>query len=173
MDIQLLPLDSQDKELVYTLYNDENIIKNAVLGSWKPHSIEYAETRIERWNSDDKQQHFKIAHNGEGVGLAQIYQINPVNRKCVLGILILSKYQSAGVGQNVLTTLIDVCFQQLNLRKIEVSILSYNDKSIRLVEKNQFKKEGVLRKSVFKDGTYYDVYLYGLLKEEIGLLDKR
>ncbi|MCK0473713.1 GNAT family N-acetyltransferase [Halalkalibacter sp. APA_J-10(15)] len=166
MDIQLAPLDSQDKDLVCTLYNDENIIKNAVLGSWNPHSLEYASIRIERWNSDDQQQHFKIVYNGERVGLTQIYQMSPVNRKCVLGILILERFQRAGIGQNVLKTMINMCFQQLNLRKIEVSILSYNDQSIRLVERNQFKKEGALRKSVYKDGTYHDVYLYGLLKEE-------
>ncbi|WP_170885477.1 GNAT family N-acetyltransferase [Bacillus alkalicellulosilyticus] len=166
MNVKLLPLNGSDHDLVHKIYTDEGINDSAVLGYWQPISHENIKQRIDSWLSGDKQKHFKIVSEGNEVGLAQIYGISLVNRKCTLGILISDEYQGKGIGRKTLEALLDISFLQLNLDKVEVSILSYNDKSIKLFEHFHFIHEGTLRQSVFKKGQYHNVCMYGLLKEE-------
>jgi RimJ/RimL family protein N-acetyltransferase len=71
-----------------------------------------------------------------------------------------------GIGAKVLEKLISLCFCKMNLHKIEVSIAKNNEKSIKLFEKFGFQKEGVLRESLFKDGKYEDICLYGFIKKD-------
>lgn len=45
-------------------------------------------------------------------------------------------------------------------------VLENNDKAINLYEKIGMKKEGILRKSSFKNNQYRNELIYGILKEE-------
>lgn len=42
----------------------------------------------------------------------------------------------------------------------------FNERSIRLFERNGFKRDGILRQYIFKDGMFKDLYLYSLVRED-------
>lgn len=62
--------------------------------------------------------------------------------------------------------LLDYAFNQRNLHRIEAIVLDDNIGSQKLHEKLGYKKEGLLRQSVYKDGLYKNQIVYALLKEE-------
>jgi ribosomal-protein-alanine N-acetyltransferase len=57
-------------------------------------------------------------------------------------------------------------FEQLRLNRIEALVYVENERSMRLLQKLGFKKEGLLRDYFYLDGNFYDHYIYGLLKKD-------
>lgn len=76
-------------------------------------------------------------------------------------------YEGKGVVVKALSMLIDHCFWSLGLNKVFFRIPPDNLRSIRIAERLNFTKEGVLR-SDFKNsnGEFQDVVYFGLLKSD-------
>lgn len=55
-------------------------------------------------------------------------------------------------------------FDQDNLARIFAAVYSYNKESCKVLEKCGFELEGVLKKSVFKNGQIFDSYMYAVTK---------
>ncbi|AKA69786.1 GNAT family N-acetyltransferase [Clostridium scatologenes] len=72
-----------------------------------------------------------------------------------------------GYGKEAMQMLLNFGFQELNLHRIQLDVLSYNKAAIKLYESLGFKREGVYREFIHRDGKRYDMYLYGLLRYEV------
>lgn len=57
-------------------------------------------------------------------------------------------------------------FQMMKLNRIEGRCILANTASARVMEKVGMKFEGVLRQHLFTKGSFYDVKMYSILKEE-------
>lgn len=71
-----------------------------------------------------------------------------------------------GYGTDAINTLVSYAFDEMRLNCIYAEILEYNSASQRLFEKCGFHRDGVLRKRVFKGGSYSDVHSYSRLQED-------
>jgi RimJ/RimL family protein N-acetyltransferase len=71
-----------------------------------------------------------------------------------------------GYGAEAMRLLVRFAFDELNLRRVQLTVFSYNDPAIRLYEKLGFQREGVFREFLRRDGQVYDMLLYGLLRRE-------
>jgi RimJ/RimL family protein N-acetyltransferase len=76
------------------------------------------------------------------------------------------KYRGCGVGSEALYLTMEFGFEELNLHRIQLTVISYNKPAIGLYEKLGFKKEGTYRQFIYRDGIRYDMYLYGILRSE-------
>ncbi len=65
-----------------------------------------------------------------------------------------------------LNAVLDLCFDELDMVKIEADVFINNDRSIRLVEGLGMKLEGTIRSAHFKSGSWIDTHVYGLLRDE-------
>jgi RimJ/RimL family protein N-acetyltransferase len=57
-------------------------------------------------------------------------------------------------------------YKVYNLRRVTAMIPAFNKQAIRAATINGFKYEGEMRKAFLKRGTWHNVQIYGLLKEE-------
>lgn len=55
----------------------------------------------------------------------------------------------------------------LGLRRFESRAYEYNTLSVNGLLRNGFTREGVLRKAAFKSGRYWDIMIFGILRDEI------
>jgi RimJ/RimL family protein N-acetyltransferase len=55
----------------------------------------------------------------------------------------------------------------LGLRRLEAKAYEYNPLSINTLKRNGFTHEGTLRKASWRDGRYWDILVFGLLREEL------
>lgn len=55
----------------------------------------------------------------------------------------------------------------LGLRRIEAKVYEYNVLSINALRRNGFTQEGVLRQAGYQGGRYWDLLIFGILKDEI------
>jgi RimJ/RimL family protein N-acetyltransferase len=75
-------------------------------------------------------------------------------------------FRGKGIGKEALALTMEFGFQELNLHRIQLNVLSYNKPAIALYEKLGFKKEGTYREFIYRDGKRHDMYLYGILRNE-------
>jgi ribosomal-protein-alanine N-acetyltransferase len=106
--------------------------------------------------------------NNELIGCGMIAHINRYNRRCELGIgLGWNKDNwNKGYASETLQAIIAYCFRDLGLNRVGAEIYEFNSRSIRLFERNGFRREGTRHQYIFKDGIFKDVYLYRLLRED-------
>lgn len=101
------------------------------------------------------------------IGLVELNNIDWKNKNAEIGIFIAyQNLRNKGFGSDTLLTLINYSFNELNLFKLYAKISEDNYPSIKLFEKFNFKKEGTLRKNIFKNNQYINLLIYGLIKEE-------
>lgn len=71
-----------------------------------------------------------------------------------------------GYGAEAVGLALDFAFRELNLHRMQLTVFSYNERAIRLYEKLGFRREGVYREFLERDGERHDMYIYGLLRRE-------
>ncbi len=75
-----------------------------------------------------------------------------------LGLFVHDDYQNQGIGSQLMSAIIDLAENWLNLLRLELQVNTDNASAIHLYEKFGFEKEGILRKNAFRDGVYIDAY---------------
>jgi RimJ/RimL family protein N-acetyltransferase len=73
-----------------------------------------------------------------------------------------------GYGYEAAQLALAFAFNELNLHRITATVFSYNARSIALLEKLGFQREGAFREFLQRDGKRHDMLLYGLLRQEWG-----
>lgn len=104
--------------------------------------------------------------DGTFIGSAGFHRWNKEAHYATIGCDIAHTYWGSGYGQEAMRELIDFGLSQMKLNRIEADVLQGNMRSIHVMEKLGFRKEGVLRQRLLKGGKYYDVYVFGLLRQE-------
>ncbi len=104
----------------------------------------------------------------ELIGYGMIAHIDRYNCRCELGISLGWNKENWGKGyaSEALKAILAFCFNALGLNRIGAEIYEFNAPSIRLFERNGFRREGTRRQFIYKDGKFRGAYLYSLLREE-------
>lgn len=97
------------------------------------------------------------------VGIIDLFEFDPFHQRVGLGILIEKDFQNKGYAFDCITLVRDYCFKVLEIKQLWCNIDEENSLSIKLFEKLNFKRSGVLKKWKRKNGEYKDVYIYQLL----------
>jgi RimJ/RimL family protein N-acetyltransferase len=113
---------------------------------------------------------FAIIHRKkkEHIGNIKIGPIHPIYRNAFAGYLIgVKSCWGKGFASEAVYLAAKFGFDTLGLHKINAGVIAPNIGSIKVLEKLGFKKEACIRDDVFQDGSFYDVYRYGVLRIEL------
>lgn len=106
------------------------------------------------------------------IGNIGLHRIDWVNRVAKLGIVIGERdYWGRGYGTEAVRTMLRYAFRELGLNRVELEVFAFNARALRCYEKTGFRREGVRRKALFRDGKYHDIILMGILREEFAEVD--
>jgi RimJ/RimL family protein N-acetyltransferase len=104
------------------------------------------------------------------IGDIGIDLINLQNKHAEIGMAIGDKnYWDKGYGTDLVKTILRFCFEELGLNKVYLDVWEENKRAIGCYLKCGFKKDGVLREHVFRDGKYHNKWIMSVLKKEWGL----
>lgn len=101
------------------------------------------------------------------IGMSFLKDINLIHRTAEFSIFIGDE-NALGKGyatEAVLQTL-QFAFSNLNLNRVFLKVQQDNLSAIRLYKNCNFKQEGVLRESMYKNGQYIDEIVMSILKKE-------
>ena len=83
-----------------------------------------------------------------------------------LEMAIAPEEQGQGKGQDGLAAILSFAFDELNLRRVQLTVFADNARAIALYEKTGFVREGAQREFLLRDGRPQDMLMYGLLRRE-------
>lgn len=81
-----------------------------------------------------------------------------------IGMGVHDNYAGRGIGQALIGEILAICDRWLNLRRVELTVYTDNERAVRLYERNGFAKEGHFRDFAFRDGSYVDAYTMARLR---------
>ncbi|MFD2725018.1 GNAT family N-acetyltransferase [Hyunsoonleella rubra] len=104
----------------------------------------------------------------EPLGISMLGNISFPNKRIEIGWTWLGKqYQGTGINLQCKKLLLDYCFEDLKMRRIEFKVDIKNIKSQKAVEKLGGAKEGMLRNyNIQSYGESEGTYVYSILREE-------
>ncbi|MBE2187358.1 MAG: GNAT family N-acetyltransferase [Rhodothermales bacterium] len=98
------------------------------------------------------------------VGLYRIdYRIRSAEFAIMLGE---PAFRGQGIGKRCTRFMLEYGFRELNLNRVDLSVLATNERAIGLYESLGFRHEGRLREAQFRSGQYVDVLLMAILAKE-------
>jgi RimJ/RimL family protein N-acetyltransferase len=101
------------------------------------------------------------------IGTCGIVNLNMFIHCAEIGInLAHPDYRGKGYGSEIMILTMRYGFEQFNLNRINLRVMSFNIRAIRLYEKLGFKHEVREREVFFHDGRYFDQLLMGILLSE-------
>ena len=162
---QLRELRETDAEAIVQHANNRKIWRNLRDRFPNPYSLTDAHQWIEITASEIPQTTFAIVVNGEvsgGIGL--IVGDDVYFRTAEIGYWLGEEHWGKGIIPEVVNAVAEYGFEHLKLLRIWAQVFAWNPASMRVLEKCGFINEGLLRQSVFKDGTAIDAVCYALIR---------
>jgi [ribosomal protein S5]-alanine N-acetyltransferase len=163
----LRPLNTSDLPRFAELINDRSIWLQLTDGVAHPYSMAHAEAFFDRVNVHPPYV-LAITRSEELVGLVGAHPMADIERNSAeIGYWIGSPYQGTGLATKALGAMINYAFETLGKHRLQARVFDGNTASMRVLEKCGFRKEGLLRQAVVKDGCVLDLHLFGLLRDDV------
>lgn len=169
MEIRLERIGNNDMAYIYRWFADVEFLKFYDYMPPVPQSKGEVDKTFSDYEKNEESDIFAIKLNSSNqvIGIAGFDEIVKENKVATLFIGIGdTSVRGKGYGKEALRQLLEYGFEKLDFHRIQLNVLEFNTAAISLYEKAGFKREGVHREFVFRDGKRYDLLLYGLLKSE-------
>jgi ribosomal-protein-alanine N-acetyltransferase len=69
-----------------------------------------------------------------------------------------------GYGTEATRLMVQYAFATLNLQRVWLHVVEYNERGVRCYERAGFQKEGLLRQEHFREGRYWNTHLMAILR---------
>jgi [ribosomal protein S5]-alanine N-acetyltransferase len=122
-------------------------------------------TRIITEPQDDFQRH-AIEDSGSILGYADLAMIDFQEQRASFGIALARAHWGKGIAATAGDLMLERAFVTLNLTRIVAEVHVGNERSLRLMARLGFVREGTLRQHETYRGQKRDVILFGLLRDE-------
>lgn len=169
-DIVLRPLLQSDVEARQRLGKDPEVARNFGMPTkrtaWAPMTREEAEDWYHRARSAPDGV-FAIELAGQFIGTTSLHDVNPIDRRARFGIGIFdSAARGRGVGPRATRLVLGYGFEQLELHRIDLRVLEFNERGIRCYQRAGFTIEGRERDSALIDGVWHSDIIMSMLEHE-------
>ncbi len=164
----LRPWRKGDEESLAKHANNEKIADNLADRFPHPYTLKDAKEWIKHCTEEaQKKTNFTIEVGGEAAGGIEVKPDKEEKKYTgVLGYWLGEEHWGKGMISEAVNLVTNYAFTELGLERVEASVFEYNPASMRVLEKNGFEKEGVLRKRIFKNNNLVDEYMFAKIKGE-------
>lgn len=130
-----------------------------------PYTVDDAIAFIKLKMTEEPQTHFAITIDNQAIGVIGLdFRGDIYSKAPLIGYWIGEAYWGRGIMLQALKLVVDYGFNNLDIVRMQAGVLGNNPKSMRVLEKAGFVKEGILRNAIFKNGVILDEHVYGIVK---------
>lgn len=159
-------LDDVDALVKYA--NNYNIFRWVKDNFPYPYSIRDAEQLITVSRNTNDGLNYAIANQKELIGGIGVKFKEDVYRySWELGYWLGEPFWGKGIATEAVKVFTKYLFSHYNIRSITANVYEGNKASMKVLTKAGFKLDGVIRKAVFKEKLFWDLYVYSILREEV------
>jgi len=131
-----------------------------------PYGIEDAEEWIQFAIGQEPETILAIASGEEAIGcIGMLPQDDVARLSAEVGYWLGEPFWNRGIATGALRALTEYAFTELGLVRLYATVMEWNPASARVLEKAGYQYEGLLRKSVIKDGEILDQWLYAIVRD--------
>lgn len=162
--ITIRAMEPEDLDLLYQVENDKEL--------WDigPTTVPYSRYVLHDYISNasgdiytDKQVRMVVENEQHvTIGIVDLLNFDPKNRKAEVGIVICAPYRQQGYGKAVLLQLHHYAKQTLHLHQLYAIISSHNEASLSLFTQMEYHKGAVLKDWLFDGSDYQDAQVVQL-----------
>lgn len=159
-----------DVRFYFHHFNNKQIVEGCCFPG--PDNLEAAKEELERYCikpfKENRGIRWGIAKKGgkELVGTCGIYDWNKTARRAEIGGDLDPAFWGQGIMTEALRAILRYGFEKMELNRIQATVDSENIRSIKLLKRLGFKKEGILRQHSYFSGQFRDDVVFSLLKKE-------
>ena len=103
---------------------------------------------------------------GAVIGTCTLTHLSATHQRAEIGFALRQTRWRQGLGTEAVTTALDFAFDGLGLHRIEADVDPRNERSLRLLERLGFRREGHLRERYFMNGERQDAVMMAVLSDE-------
>lgn len=151
-----------EKEDLAFLNETRNLVSEEFLHDSR--KFTYKETL--NWFDRSKPDYRIIWIENVRIGYFRVSNYSKINKNLYIGADIHPEFQGKGYSKESYKIFIPQIFEEYDLHKISLEVLSTNKRAINLYLKLGFRREGIKRDEVFKGNKYVDSIIMSVLKNE-------
>jgi len=166
--IRLAPFHPEDAEIAAHWTEDGEYQRQMDTDYARPSTpSEQAEMLTSRRSSNSINFALRTLEGDRLIGFVAIHSIEWNNQSGTLSMGIGEpEYRGKGLGGEALLLILNYAFNELNLYRVGLDVISSNERAIRAYRKAGFREEGRLRAAVYRDGQRHDRILMSVLRDE-------
>ncbi len=131
-----------------------------------PYTLNDAKWWVKHASQEVPERLFAIATATETIGSIGIKLGEDIHRcSAELGYWLAEPFWGQGITTNAVKYFSKYVFDHFSIHRLHAKIFSNNQASIRVLEKADFKLEGVQKASAIKDGKIFDQHVYVKFKD--------
>lgn len=166
MDFILRPWRIEDAETLASYANNSKIAANLRDAFPHPYTVSDAAGYINFCLGMKDELCFAIEVDGKAVGSIGVFLKDDVYRKSAeLGYWLAEPFWGKGIMSEAVSRICEQAFSEHDIVRIFAEPFARNLGSRRVLEKAGFELEGILKKSVFKNGAIEDSCMYAKLRD--------
>jgi RimJ/RimL family protein N-acetyltransferase len=134
-----------------------------------PQTLEQSKTFLDSVMAGNSNGIYYVIADLEGnyLGQVDLMAIDWSRGIGTLGIVLAKPiHLNKGIGREAISLLLHHCFGRMGLRKIELSVYSFNQRGQRCYQACGFIQEGTRRGHALRDGVWHDAILMGVFSHE-------
>jgi RimJ/RimL family protein N-acetyltransferase len=167
--VNLRPLEEEDLKQLRDWRNSEHVRKTT--REYKPLNMLNQKQWFESIHRENPPKHIMFGIEKKSskklVGVTGLTYIDWKNKHAEISIYLSStNWQKTKEAKDIINTIIEYGFEELNLHRLWVEIFEISKENIQLFEKLKFTKEGILREKLWRKGKWWNSILYSKLSTE-------
>jgi diamine N-acetyltransferase len=135
------------------------------VGNWS------VEEHHEKMGGSDCRYLIAEPESGEIAGFAILRGLASLHRSIRLQRIVVAEPQQ-GVGRFMLSGILDYVFRELRAHRLWLDVFETNLRALHVYESVGFRREGILREAIFRDGEYHTQILMSMLDREYEALQR-
>jgi [ribosomal protein S5]-alanine N-acetyltransferase len=124
---------------------------------------------LEEWLKDELENpnSWVIEYNGRAIGNIRLHSLSKKDRNARLAIgLFTDDLLGKGLGTEATNLVLKFAFENLELHRIDLRVLEFNERAIASYKKAGFVAEGVEREAALIDGEWHNDLIMSILEQE-------
>ncbi|CEH28996.1 alanine acetyltransferase [Aneurinibacillus migulanus] len=156
---------------VYTIYDNDKVFEYC--GIIPKHNLQTVNKMISHFDRDYHKKSrikwgiFQKKQSNKLVGIIESMDFNQKVNMVSIGYFLAENYWGKGIATESVGALVKFLFEEVNINRIQAEVMPANKISKKVLLKNGFIKEGLLRQASLWSGKgVVDLEIYGILKED-------
>ena len=146
-----------------------NRVRNGYSYEYLHDSNTFTLEETKNWYYNSNPDFWIILNNNTRIGYFRLSNYSKENKNIYIGADIAKEYTGQGFAKQSYNMFMSFLFEEYNLNKISLEVLSTNQRAINLYNKLGFVKEGIKREEILKNNQWVDSIIMSILKSEYNL----